>query len=379
MKKKRVRKFNSTDTVVSKDNSQHECRNCSTEVEGNFCHFCGQRYHDHKESFGELVYEFASDFLHFDSRFFRTILPLLFSPGKLTRSYNEGKQRSQFHPIRLYLFSSFVYFFLFFYFNHAEENFKSSTNKHLADFSIDSAMNAIQKDSLQFEFDEKYDSILQNTAISSVHSSDAKTGKRKFVALSDSGFQYTLTITPFIDSLLNKKITPEQYKEFQKKLSKEKKAGYFERIITIRLLKINIEGEAGRVEFFKKVLEKFIHNIPKMLFFLLPVFALLLKLLYLRRKQFYYVDHAILSLHYFSFIFLLLILSNYILDKLFGTSFFTSVATIWIMLYLLLAMKKLYAQSWAITILKYLSLGLLFLITVIFTLIVNMAFSAFFI
>ena len=107
------------------EKSTHECKNCSTEIEGQFCHFCGQRYHDHKESFGELAYEFVSDFLHFDSRFFKTVLPLIFQPGKLTKSYNEGKQRSQFHPIRLYLFSSFVYFFLFFAFTNVEDQFEN--------------------------------------------------------------------------------------------------------------------------------------------------------------------------------------------------------------------------------------------------------------
>lgn len=130
--------------------STHECKNCSTPVEGQFCHFCGQRYHDHKQSFGELANEFVSDFLHFDSRFFKTVLPLIFQPGKLTKSYNEGKQRSQFHPIRLYLFSSFVYFFLFFYFNNVEKTFETNeSNRNPAAFIVDSAGQAVQKDSLE--------------------------------------------------------------------------------------------------------------------------------------------------------------------------------------------------------------------------------------
>ena len=51
-----------------------------------------------------------------------------------------------------------------------------------------------------------------------------------------------------------------------------------------------------------------IHNCPKVLFISLPIFALLLKLLYVRRKQFYYVDHGIFSIHLYIFSFLILLI-----------------------------------------------------------------------
>ena len=142
-------------------------------------------------------------------------------------------------------------------------------------------------------------------------------------------------------------------------------------------IKINLEGKKGQAEFVQKLSSTFLHNIPKMLFLLLPVFALLLKLLYVRRKQFYFVDHAILSLHYFSFIFLLLILSVFILDKIFNTAFFVQVSVPWIFLYLLLAMKKLYGQTWGKTLLKFFALVFLFTFAVIVTMFINFAWSAF--
>jgi hypothetical protein len=336
----------------------HECKNCSTEVDGQYCTFCGQRYHAHKESFGELFYEFASDFLHFDSRFFKTILPLLFSPGKLTKSYNEGKQRSQFHPIRLYLFSSFVYFFLFFTFTNIHEN----------------------SDQIPAEIPAVIDSIAKQA--DTVNLASGKTlltgqqGNEVFID-KDTSLKLSLTSTPAIDSLIRAHVTPAQYLEGQKKLAPEKRAGYFERIVTLKLLKINLKGVSGQKEFLTKLIETFLHNIPKMLFFLLPVFALLLKLLYFRRRQFYYVDHAVLSLHYFSMIFLLLIISNYIFDPIFNTSIFTSFASVWIGVYLLLAMKRLYQEGWLKTTLKFIALFWLFLFTVVITLVVNMAITAF--
>jgi hypothetical protein len=357
------------------ENTIHECKNCSTEIEGEFCHFCGQRYHDHKESFGELAYEFVSDFLHFDSRFFKTVLPLIFQPGKITKSYNEGKQRSQFHPIRLYLFSSFVYFFLFFYFTNLEDKFEGDTKGNTAAYIIDSAKNAIQKDSLTRESFKKLNLPDKNKIQAGAPIPDRY--NKKFVPIQDSNVHYAFTVNSDLDSLLQKKTTPEQYLNQQKMLSKDKKHGYLRRIITAKILKINLKGEEGKKEFFKKLTETFLHNIPKALFFLLPLFALFLKLLYFRKKQFYYVDHAILSLHYFSLIFILLILSYYILDAIFGTGFFTFLAFVWMSAYILIAMKRIYGERWGRTIFKFITLGILLFFAIIITIIGNMAWTAF--
>jgi len=259
MKKKASKRIHSDIQVKITEKQICQCKNCSTKIDGNFCHFCGQRYHDHKESFGELVYEFTSDFLHFDSRFFKTILPLLFTPGRLTKQYNEGKQRSQFHPIRLYLFSSFVYFFLFFYFNNVEENFETTENR--AGFQIDSTINSIKKDSINQAFTESTDSGSRDSINTSDSISNIASDKKTFVTLSDSSRNYSFTVTSYIDSLLQKNISPEEYLKLQASLGSNKKDNYIERIITLKLLKINLEGEKGKKEFFKKLIRNFLHNI----------------------------------------------------------------------------------------------------------------------
>ena len=52
------------------------------------------------------------DVLDLDSRFMRTIKPLLFKPGRLTRDYMEGRRFRYAPPMRLYIFSSIVFFLL---------------------------------------------------------------------------------------------------------------------------------------------------------------------------------------------------------------------------------------------------------------------------
>jgi len=358
--------------------SKHECRNCSTESAGQYCSFCGQRYHAHKESFGELVYEFASDFTHFDSRFFKTLLPLLFSPGKLTQSYNDGKQRSQFHPIRLYLFSSFLYFLLLFAFGNLENKVDiGETPNTVAETSPEKSEDNILMDSIQQQTEisgkiAKNESTATDTAVLETLKNINKNKPNQ-----NSDLNFHISDNPYLDSLLTQNVTPQEYLDQQATFSESRKAGYVERVFTLRILKLNLEGKKGKTEFFQKLTSAFLHNIPKMLFILLPVFALLLKLLYVRRKQFYFVDHAVLSLHYFSFIFLILIFSVFVLDKIFGTAFFTQISVLWIFVYLLMAMKKLYGQSWWKTTQKFLALNLMFAFIAAVTMFLNIAWSAF--
>lgn len=108
---------------------------------------------------------------------------------------------------------------------------------------------------------------------------------------------------------------------------------------------------------------------PQMMFFLLPVFALILKLLYLFSRRFY-MEHLILALHTHAFIFVMLMLwiPLDMLDTLAGlpawfdrvVGWVISAWFIWIWVYLLLCQKRFYQQSWPVTIGKYLLTGLLY-------------------
>ena len=68
------------------------CMNCGTELMGPFCYYCGQPDKNFMRFFPALLRELLEDTMDFDSRFMRTIKPLLFRPGKLTRDYLDGKR-----------------------------------------------------------------------------------------------------------------------------------------------------------------------------------------------------------------------------------------------------------------------------------------------
>src|SRR5210317_1376270 len=89
-----------------------QCLNCGTELKGPFCYYCGQPDRNFLRFFPALLRDMMEDLLDLDSRFIRTVKPLLFKPGRLTRDYMNGRRFRYAPPMRLYIFSSIVFFLL---------------------------------------------------------------------------------------------------------------------------------------------------------------------------------------------------------------------------------------------------------------------------
>jgi hypothetical protein len=87
-----------------------------------------------------------------------------------------------------------------------------------------------------------------------------------------------------------------------------------------------------------------------LMFFMLPIFALLLKLFYIRRKR-YYVEHLTFSLHIHAFAFLILLLMMAV-EKIWSSDWIVNIAFLSIMVYGVVAAKKVYKQSWLKTAFK---------------------------
>ena len=90
------------------------CLNCGKTfpADYSYCPYCGQANKKHDLSFKYVVSEFLSANFNLDAKIFVTLKLLLFSPGKLSRDYLDGKRMRYISPVRLYLFVSLIYFFL---------------------------------------------------------------------------------------------------------------------------------------------------------------------------------------------------------------------------------------------------------------------------
>lgn len=96
---------------MNKRRKKSYCFNCNVSLgkEDNFCRRCGQENHDKKVSFIMLVNDFLGDYFTFDSKVWKSLKLLCFSPGQLTSLYSEGQIMNYIRPIRLMLFLSLIY------------------------------------------------------------------------------------------------------------------------------------------------------------------------------------------------------------------------------------------------------------------------------
>lgn len=88
------------------------CANCETELQGPFCHACGQLAEDMHKSIVRLAIESIESFFHFDGRLWRTLPNLALRPGRLTRDYLNGRRAPQIPPFRMFLVVLIVVFFV---------------------------------------------------------------------------------------------------------------------------------------------------------------------------------------------------------------------------------------------------------------------------
>jgi hypothetical protein len=326
--------------------SEKNCLNCGAYVEERYCTRCGQENVEIKESFGHLISHFFSDLTHYDSKLFTTLKDLLFKPGFLTKEYLAGRRTAYLHPIRMYVFVSFLYFLITLGFNNVE----NQTEEAIAQTA---AQNAKKKmaDSLTTmlstgEKNQKYvkikDSILKSI-ISKINAD----------SIQDPDFTiiFNLRYKDLVAFDSTQNLLPEQKKEkgFVPWL-------YHRWLNTIRLYSVR--------ETKLQIANKTVHFVPKMMFVLLPLFALLLKLFY-NKKKYFYADHLILCVHFHTAVFLLFLTVN-IISLLFpALSKYTDIQFLLVSIYLGFALSKTYNQSVLVTIFKVVALTIIYSIFVL--------------
>ena len=111
-------------------------------------------------------------------------------------------------------------------------------------------------------------------------------------------------------------------------------------------------------------------NLPYMMLCCIPLFALVLKILYVRRHIFY-IDHLIYALHIHTFAYtgiMLIVLATIGLNRLMpGTIAGWIIALLWIafVVQIFLSIRLVYRQGWFFTIFKFLFGGFVYLIVLV--------------
>lgn len=98
------------DLVDAPSNEGIHCKNCETPFTGKFCPNCGQPDRIFEKPVKVFLYDFLGDLFAFDSRLWRSMLALLFRPGRMVSEYVGGKHIRYTPPFRVYVFFSFFFF-----------------------------------------------------------------------------------------------------------------------------------------------------------------------------------------------------------------------------------------------------------------------------
>jgi len=302
----------------SKIREDKTCLNCRHVVEQKFCPNCGQENSDSRKTFHHLFIHFFEDLTHYENAFWKTIRNLLFKPSTLTKEYLSGKRLSYLAPVRLYIFISFITFLLI-------ALFPSKITEDLA------------KD------DKEITSNFEKAEIKEKKNWDEKS-YLKSKTLDKSYFH--LKTMKEIDSI-------QKYGKESEKLSKLEYWMYEKAV--------HVTENNTKKQIIEKFIESFFHNIPKILFIIMPFFAFFLWLFH-NKKRWYYFDHGIFTLHYFSFL-LLIFLIMFIISRLIGlfgedsplsyiSGITTFVGTIWMCYYFYPAHHRFYGESRIVSFIK---------------------------
>jgi hypothetical protein len=336
---------------------EHDCLNCRATLIGKYCHVCGQENLQIKESFGHMMNHAISDYFHFDHQFFHTLQPLFFKPGFLTNQYMEGKRVQYLHPVKMYIFISLVFFVVMFQSGHQLMGVNSSPNAKTTKTAIDS----IQKD-------PDISPSVKKMLINGIKKTNAE-------AKSNQG-----VVTIHVDD--NKKsggfldpttsdTTYNAYIAAQEKLPESKRDGFFVRLYNKKVFSYKTDyGDRAR----DVIVENFQHNIPKMMFLLLPICALILMAAF-RDKTKFYVEYLIYSFHLHCFIFLyitIIMLLEWMIPSENLNSILSFISFLVIVWYIYKSLRAVFERSAFRTITKMIGSYIIYVLS--FTIVITLVF-----
>lgn len=341
------------------------CLNCGTSLQGPFCYYCGQPDKNLMRFFPVLLRELMEDFLDFDSRFMRTMKPLLFRPGKLTRDYLDGRRFRYTPPLRLYIFSSIACFFLVALL--ASDAIKFQTDGEDSDAIVASIstgrvddpklQSALEK--MKPEDRQEVEQALQKVAAArqGQDEGEGENGGESEPEHGDTininGKPWDRETNPFVVNWLPQWVNDWINDEIEQSPAKGREIEKNPNLITDKVFDV----------------------LPATMFVLLPIVALLFKFWYLFARK-YYVEHLIFALHNHSFLFVMILISVALSalagwaeptgeGRITGAVTLTNLAIwVWVPLYLLLSLKRVYRQGWTMTIAKYCAIGITYVVLV---------------
>ncbi len=367
-----------------------------------------------------LIADFFNTFFALDSKFAKSFWPFLFRPGSLTNLYVSGKRMTYAHPLRLYLIASLFFFFVFTLASkksieddenegiirttYSLENVRGLDSANLAELT-----RILDKDRLR-EIEKDLEGRKMKNLREALEENLTREEKERLKQALDSGTLQLLRLIPALEETdaddtirqVTDAVTirndPNDLEESPSEKKSDNGDGFFEIFNQIdwelinelkdnrkisddqvydslhlenvsdlqehvvrQLIRVNRADEELFAEFILK-------NLPLMMLILIPVFALVLKLLYIRRKHLY-INHLIHALHLHSFAYLFygvsLIIILYIINGEDSAAVFGFVGFLVVSTYAFISFLRVYKQHWFKTLIKFNITGYIYVVCIL--------------
>lgn len=371
------------------------CPNCQTilHAEANYCPTCGQENHDLKVPVGHLVYETVESITHFDTKLFTSLKTIITRPGGITKDFWAGKRVSHIHPVRLYIFISFVFFLLLTALIDKNSKKADINGDFIEIVELSQMLSQKEIDSLSLaEVKDVTFTIPLNTTDTKPYFSAAKKYSKaqidsvftkQFIDKTPENYAAFNRVVNYLlqkekiviagqMSLFGANLKADSREELEKlknslsvaddkqltQILKESNVpnNWFNRNMARRLGTIDINNPLYR----KAMSHAVIKGISVSMFILMPLVAFLLWLVFDRKKYFY--EHLIFSIHSHSISFIVfsiaILIGNFLPANI--QPYIFLILFLGLFAYFMVSLKVLYQNSWPKNIFKSFLVGIVY-------------------
>lgn len=253
-------------------NDEARCLNCDASLQGQYCWNCGQRGNTRLISLFELLKDAFGDMFELDSRLWRTLIPLVTRPGRLTSQYLLGRRARYMPPFRMYLVLSFIFFLL--------AQVLGDGVGVLVESDAADGVEQGSADEVPADLTEQLEAvgIAPEAATEVAARVQAEEARAREAAEDEGDFYCNIGLGNTGFGWLDRQFPEERTERICEDLRRDKG---------------------------KRLLERWTENLPVAALAGLPLMAVLLKAMYPLSRR-YYVEHLLMLVHFHSFLFLLL-------------------------------------------------------------------------
>jgi hypothetical protein len=355
------------------------CENCGAPVQGHWCAKCGQPAIDYRRSFSHVIADLLNEFLNWDSKFFATIGLLLTRPWKLTNQFLAGHRVRYVNPLRLYLLASILFFFA------ATFGIKSTHFQplDLSPGTLAEIRGELERENVAPEIRQKIEQAFGGEPVSPRKRAalEEQLKNENLPKVARDAIQQRLEygdppsdartkledamkgLKPDVRTKVEESLRKAQDKAVIFEVDKEEKPNDLGKWFEARA-KEKMGEHGTKMGLFITTL---VSNLPYMMLCCIPLFALVLKILYVRRRIFY-IDHLIYALHIHTFAYVeivLIVLATIGLNRIApGPVAGWIIALLWLtfLVQIFLSIRRVYRQGRFISIFKFLFGGFVYLI-----------------